>query len=279
MLGLVGLCVGLTLSGCGRDCGGWGLWPSRKEVDPPQARMRKVPSGQTESDVSTFKPRTDPTNAVANKGMNAPEVRPAHDYAADRYDPPAGANENAEPAVHAGRKGVEPSDTQKILTEPDAIPSMTGQPPATGAVEKQPAAAAPGTDTAIPPEPPRQHGPMSSMSKREPMTETVKEPVARPAKEAAPAEAIPTTATPPSVEPPSVPPPAKKVEPLAPPSDSIPVPATKEESKKGPSEETITVPGPPPAQEFNPPPQGASGAEKDTAMPPMPPGPPSPAGK
>src|SRR5437870_13298768 len=72
VLGLVGLCVGLALSGC-KNCGcGWASKNSRSDGDPPVAHVRKDGKTTTERSVA------------AKRGTPAQKKNP-YDYPADSY--------------------------------------------------------------------------------------------------------------------------------------------------------------------------------------------------
>src|SRR5438094_798495 len=105
VLGLVGLCVGLALSGC-KNCGcGWASKNSRSDGDPPVAHVRKDGKTTTERSVA------------AKRGTPAQKKNP-YDYPADSYSvkPPADEAAGEEAAEHAEK-------TSTRVTQPSSDPA------------------------------------------------------------------------------------------------------------------------------------------------------------
>jgi len=110
VLGLVGLCVGLALSGC-KTCGcGWGTKSGRSDRDPAVTQVRK--DGQ--------KATTDRTVA-AKKGAPAQKKNP-YDYPPDSYDvKQPGAEEAAEHYTDEHTPPLEKPTTR--VTQPTSDPA------------------------------------------------------------------------------------------------------------------------------------------------------------
>ncbi len=147
VLGLIGLCVGLSLSGCQNDGSGWGSKHSRPDNGPPVARVRKEDRDKALADARK-RGQTDRTVAAKN-GKQTPTKNP-YEFG-DSYnvkDPNTeGTNEEAEsyhktttrvtqpdtdPAGKAGDEYEEPSlpPTKKRSTRrDDPMPIPPPQPP------------------------------------------------------------------------------------------------------------------------------------------------------
>jgi hypothetical protein len=148
VLGLVGLFVGLTLSGC-KDCPCWGN--KDKEAAPPTARMRK-PKPDTDTQESAMREETaPPEDSIATRGANPRRMRaPYQNPDTYNYAPPRGVNEAAEntPPADTGapmmRQSVPPQE--KMGYREQQAPVMEHRNPATLTSEQG--------EAAVPPEPP-----------------------------------------------------------------------------------------------------------------------------
>jgi hypothetical protein len=106
LLGLVGLCLGLTLTGCkDSNSGGWG-WGSRKEKGPAVARVEKPSTGTPISRKRTVQDQT----VSAPKSGAAREKSP-YEYPAHSHDVPAPSRESAEKPGVEGVKAEEKIST------------------------------------------------------------------------------------------------------------------------------------------------------------------------
>lgn len=120
VLGLVGLFVGLTLSGC-KDCScGWLGGGSRKDPDPPIATAQKKPAAR-EASVWNQRERTLQDRTVAGKGGDPSRLKSSHEEPVTPRDltgQVGGANEAAEMAAEEQTPPVSPGVIRTRLTEP-----------------------------------------------------------------------------------------------------------------------------------------------------------------
>ncbi len=86
VLGLIGLCVGLTLSGC-KDCGcGW--W-SHKDAAPPVVNRVSKPSTEVRTVTQDGRVRTIPDRSTTVMGEGAGRMKSPYDHPANEYSAPA----------------------------------------------------------------------------------------------------------------------------------------------------------------------------------------------
>jgi hypothetical protein len=156
VLGLVGLCLGLTLTGC-KDCNCGGT--SRKEVETPVARVKRTTSPTTAQADGRRLPAGTETNSVWNKG-GASAMKPAHDYDPNQYSPPTKRTGMSEQADTMAGTPVSTPD-HGVLREPaeGSEPTHTFPKEAVGGhPAKDAAIEGSGQPTVIPPQPPMTSG-------------------------------------------------------------------------------------------------------------------------
>jgi hypothetical protein len=301
VLGLVGLCVGLTLSGC-KDCGWPGWWGSdstRKDNSQSAVRSDKQSTGGTQ--VSTYNGRQPlpADGSVAARGGDPSRLQRPFEQNPSSYAPqapPGTATESAE-KVSASIPDTVPTRQQPVAPQTEVTEQVM---PASRTVpDRQPAE----QPEIIPPPPP----PVTSTSTEGAMGATVATPVESRktdlgvgVKEAAPPVVAPNLSTEakpivvpkkeeqiysnesalsvpaPSGPAPSIPAPmptgpAGKTEPMPPPA-AAPVPAmTQEPATPAVIPDKTGAPPPPPMPPPIPEPNGP-----EVAAPPAPPVPPAP---
>jgi hypothetical protein len=153
VLGLVGLFVGLTLSGC-KDCGcGW--WNKDKEPTPPTARMRKPkPDAQVE-EATWREDTTPPEESIATRGGDPRRMKNQFQNP-DTYNfvPQRGMNEESESTA--------PADTGAPMTK-TSVPAQERmsyrEQPGPVIEKRNPAALTSEQSEVVPPPPPMTMGP------------------------------------------------------------------------------------------------------------------------